>query len=207
MNASKETEKFIEERPYIKLAVKKGLINYSALARLIKKETGCKSKNDALVVAARRYVEKTMLVGKERRDILALLKKSRVEVKNKVYSAVFSSRVPLKFLLSIQKEADELGEPFHLIKGTSTYTVITSEELFSEMNSLKPFLIMSQHNLVEIAIKSPKEIETVPGVVSFLYSLFSERGINILETTSCWTDTIFVIGKKDLSKALSVLNF
>ncbi|MCX6802231.1 MAG: hypothetical protein NT067_03900 [Candidatus Diapherotrites archaeon] len=207
MNASKETEKFIEERPYVKAAVKKGLVNYSALARLIKSETGSKSSDDALIVAARRYVEKIKGCGADKKEILALLKKSRVEIKSRVNAAVFSSLVPLKVLLQSQKEAQDAGEPFHLIKGTSTFTVITSEEFFGGLSSLKPFIVKSQKGLVEITLKSPKEIESVPGVVAFLYSLFAERGINIVETTSCWTDTIFVVSQKDLGKALELLEF
>ena len=207
MNASKETEKFIEDRPYLKHSLKKGLINYSALARLIKSEGESKSSEDALVVAARRYVEKTSVKRADESRVISLLRKSRVEVKNRIYSAVFSLRVPLKLLLAIQKEADEAGEPFHLTRGTSSYTIIASEEFFEKLKPLKPFLIKSQHNLVQITIKSPKEIETTPGVVSHIYSLLSERGINIPETTSCWTDTIFVVNQKDLQKALELLEF
>ncbi|MEM0360119.1 MAG: hypothetical protein QXK06_02135 [Candidatus Diapherotrites archaeon] len=207
MNASKEVQKFVEERPFIKQALKKGIVNFSALARLVKAESGSKSSEEALVVAARRYVEKTRFSGAEKGEIIALLKKSRVEVKSKVNAAVFSQLVPLKALLEAQKEAQDSGEPFHLIKGTSTFTVITSEEFFSGLSHLKPFILKNQKGLVEITLKSPKEIESIPGVVAFLYSLFAERGINIVETTSCWTDTLFVISCKDLSMALKILSF
>ena len=61
--------------------------------------------------------------------------------------------------------------------------------------------------LTLITIKSPEDIETTPGVVSYLYSLFGEHGINIVETMSCWTDTIFVVSEDDFPKAMRVLKF
>ena len=56
-------------------------------------------------------------------------------------------------------------------------------------------------------MKSPKQIETTAGVISYLYSLLGENDINVYETLSCWTDTIFLIDEKDLSKVMALLRF
>ena len=68
-------------------------------------------------------------------------------------------------------------------------------------------IIKENKNLIEITLKSPKEIETTAGVVPYVYSLFGEHGINIVETMSCWTDTLFVIEEKDIAKAMDILRF
>ena len=54
---------------------------------------------------------------------------------------------------------------------------------------------------------SAKQIETTSGVISYLYSLLGENNINILETLSCWTDTIFLVEEKDLSRVMEFLRF
>ena len=52
-----------------------------------------------------------------------------------------------------------------------------------------------------------QEIENIPGVISYLTSLFSENGVNIEEFFSCWRDTVFVIAVNDLGKVLEFLHF
>ena len=68
-------------------------------------------------------------------------------------------------------------------------------------------ILKENKQLAVIIIKSPKEIESTSGVISYLYSLFGEHGINITETMSCWTDTIFVIKEEDVGKAMGILRF
>ena len=59
--------------------------------------------------------------------------------------------------------------------------------------------------LAEITIESSPEIEDIPGVMAFVYSLLAERGININETLSSYSDTILVVAEKDAQKALEAL--
>ena len=43
--------------------------------------------------------------------------------------------------------------------------------------------------------------------MGYLYSLFGENGINIIETMSTWTDTLFVIEEKDVGRVMGILRF
>ncbi len=61
--------------------------------------------------------------------------------------------------------------------------------------------------LALINFKTSKEIEGMIGVMSYLTSLFAENGVNILEFFSCWTDTLFVVDAKDITKTLGFLQF
>ena len=67
--------------------------------------------------------------------------------------------------------------------------------------------MLENKNLAEITIKSPKEIETTPGTYAYLCSLFGENNINIIETLSCWTDTIFLVKEEDVGKVMGLLRF
>ena len=51
-----------------------------------------------------------------------------------------------------------------------------------------------------------EKIETTAGVVSYIYSLLSEKGINIYEEMSCWTDLMIVIDENDLGKTMNILS-
>ena len=62
-----------------------------------------------------------------------------------------------------------------------------------------------RENLVEIAVKSPEKIVDTSGVIAYLITNLSDAGINIEETVSCHTDTIFIVGESDMINAYSVL--
>ena len=61
--------------------------------------------------------------------------------------------------------------------------------------------------LALVIIASPEEIEETPGVFSYVASLLSDRGINVLEAMSCWSETLFVVSEKDIAKVLEALRF
>ena len=111
-------------------------------------------------------------------------------------------------LLDIEKEAKKILETFHIIEGATAITVITSNELAKKVKQVfRNKIIKENTNLVEVILKSPKQIETTAGIVSYIYSLLGENGINIIETLSCWTDTIFLVEEKDLSRIMEFLRF
>ena len=119
---------------------------------------------------------------------------------------------------NLKKKVSKLKEESPL-----AISVISIAEIFrnifpSELSTTEDFLdlitkyfknkiILENKNLAEITIKSPKEIETTPGTYAYLCSLFGENNINIVETLSCYTDTIFLIKEDDVGKAINLLRF
>jgi len=210
VNITKLTEEYISEHPSIKDCLKKGMINYSKLTRQIASELDIDIKKnfDAILIACRRFVRKVKTEKIREDEILNTLKKSKVEIKNKIIAVVIEKNIYFDNLLSLEKEIKKRAEVFHMIEGTSSITLITSEDFLASIKKLfKNKIIKENTNLAEITIRSPKEIETTSGVVSYLYSLFGDHGINIVETMSCWTDTLFVIKEEDVAKAMAFLRF
>ncbi len=207
LNITKETEQYIKEHPSIKDCLKKGLINYSALARQICSER--KIKNfDAVLVAERRLFSKLKKERAVEKEIIDLLRRSKVDVKSKMVVAVVDKNVFFDNLIDLQKNIKKYEEDVHIVQGVSTMTIITTRDFLSEIKELfRRNLIKLDTDLVEIIVRSPKEIEGIAGVISYLYSLLSDNNINVIESMSSWTDTIFVIDEKDLLKALNVLRF
>ena len=206
-NIQKQTEEYISAHPAILDSLKNGLINYSKLARLICKELNIKSF-DAVLIACRRSYYKFKKSKAQEQQIVDILKRSRIEVKNKIIVVVLEKQVYYDSVLELGKEIKRKAETFHVIESNNAITLITSEDFLEKINSkFKQRIINLQTNLAEVTLKSPKELETTPGVMGYLFSLLAQNNINIVETMSCWTDTLFVVHDNDIQKIINVLRF
>ncbi|MBS3138065.1 ACT domain-containing protein [Candidatus Woesearchaeota archaeon] len=210
MNITQITETYIKEHPSIRNCLKNNLINYSKLSRLIIKELHLEKKTtkDALLIAARRYQTKLKKQQSNEKEIITLLKKSEIEIKTKIVVFVVEKSLYLDNLLDLEKKIKKKADLFYAIEGTAAFTLITTEKYYDDfVQFFKHKIVNESRELVMIIIKSSKDIEETPGVVSYLLSLFAENQVNAYEIMSCWTDTIFVIHQNDLEKAIGFLKF
>jgi hypothetical protein len=206
MSTTELTHQYIKEHPHIKHCLKKGLINYSSLARLIAKELNIekKSSKEAILIAARRFKESLKKETQHEKQVAQLLAESEVEVKNKIAVFIIKKDTKSEHLEKLQKEKTIT----YLSEGSDSYTLVTQEKHNTKINKLlKNNIIKKTNNLALITFKSPKIIEDQPGVIAYLTSLFAEHGVNIVELLSCWTDTLFVIRTEDVPIALQFLKF
>lgn len=203
-------EKYIEEHPSIKDCLKNNVINYSKLSRKIAKELSIEKDTsiEAILIACRRYAAKLKLEKSLEEKIIKILKKSELEIKNKIVTVIVNKRIYHEHLLEIERKIRKSADVFYSIEGVSVFTIIITEKYLSELRELfKHNIVKISRKLAMITIKSPSEIENTPGVTHYLYSIFAEHGINIVETMSCWTDTIFVISEEDIPLAMKYLKF
>ena len=209
-NTTEITNEYINEHPHIKNCLKRGLINYSALARHIAKELDIekKSSKEAILIAARRKQDNLKKEFGQEKEISKLLSDSEIEIKNKIIVFIIEKNVNFETLENIQSQIKKESGFSYILEGSDNYTIITQEKYVQIIEkSMKNKIIKMNKQMVLINIKSPKEIETIPGVASYLTSLFAENGVNIYEFLSCWTDTIFIIDSKDLNKSINFLKF
>ncbi len=202
--------KYIEEHPSIQDCLKNDLVNYSKLSRKIAKEIGVDKKTsvEAILVACRRYVQKTSKESIKEKEILSVLKKSSLEIKNKILVAIIDKKIYLDNLIDIEKEVRSKVDTFYAVEGTKVFTIITTEKYQKDIETLfKKNLVKVSNNYAMITLKSPEDLENTPGIVGYLYGLFAQKGINIVETMSCWTDTIFVIDEQHVAKVMEFLKF
>ena len=201
---------YVEEHPSIKSCLRKGIVNYSSLARNISIELGLKNNSnfDAIVIALRRYKIELDKKKDNEKSIVSVLANSETEIKNKITVFVLTKNVDLTTIDELQKNIRTEVGTFYFIEGSASYTIITQEKYSSVIEQkLKHSIIKQNHGLSMINIKTTKEIERTTGVIAFLTSLLAENGVNIYEVISCWTDSIFIIQKEDLNKAISLFNF
>jgi len=207
---SELTEKYLSEHPSIKDCLREGIINYSKLSRKIAKELGIEkiTSIEAILIAARRYENKIKKEKIREDKILEILKQSELEIKNKIIVAIVQKNFTAETLLDFEKKIKKNADIVYLIEGTKTYTVITSEKYFEEIKrTFSNKIIKTANNQAMIIMKNPKGIEETTGFTAYLYSRFGEYGVNILETMSCWTDTIFVISEDDIATTMKFLKF
>ena len=204
------TKEYIDTHPSIKDCIRNNLINYSKLAEKIAAEMHIEKKTskDAIIVASRRYYEQLKPDKVHETQVMSILKNSELEIKNKIVVVIIRKTVPPKILLQIEEMIKKEQDIFYSIEGSTAITVITTLKYKDPLTRmLGAEIIKMSADLAMITIKSPQELETTPGVIAYLYSLFGEHGINISETMSCWTNTICIINENDISKAISFLKF
>ncbi len=204
MNITKLTEQYIREHPSIRDCLKSGLVNHSALARKIMADTGA-DRFDAVLAASRRY--KAAIEDSNEEGILRILRKSKLEVKNRMMIAVLEKMPDFRKILEIEQEIKKAKGLLNIIEGSSTVTLVTNSEFRPVIERIKDRLISVTDDLVQINLVCPPEIETTPGVINHVYSFFAQSGINIVEEMSCWTDLMIIIAEDDLAKAMRFLKF
>jgi hypothetical protein len=203
---AERTRTYIDAHPSVKDCISKDLINYSSLARQIMKDLGIKNE-EAVMIACRRYAVKLAKSDHER-DILRILANSRLEVKTKIciVTAKNDWTVLQRLEAVFQKLINEKAI-MQIIQGAQAITVIADEKLKNEViNAVgRENILKVRQDLVEITVKSPERIVETSGVFAFLASNLAENNVNVVETVSCYTDSIFIVNEADMIYAYSIL--
>lgn len=203
-------ESYILEHPSIKDCLKGGLVNYSSLSRHIAAELNLSEKKnfDAILIACRRLKRKLKKENVFEKKIIKILKESKIEIKNKIIAVVLEKDIYFDNLTALARDIKKKKEVFGVIEGASGITIITTEDFLELVRKyFKNKIILENKSLAQITIKSPKEIETTPGAYAYICSLLADNNINIVETLSCWTDSILLIKEEDVGKAIGLLKF
>lgn len=184
---------YVKGRPSLREGLKYGLINHSALARMICEELGIPDdKFDAVKVSLIRLSKKLAeSEGASEEKILKVLKGSSISIQNKIAAIVSRKELDLK-AISHAKSG-----------GYNTYLVEAKE--LGKIHGEKRLTLLTE-NLNLLTIKSPEDIEETPGVIAFILNALAHEGINVVEFISCYTDTILVIKERDTTKAYELLS-
>jgi len=203
---ARQVREYIASHPSIADALKMDIVNYSALARKVCKELGIR-REEAVLAACRRYpVEK--LRGFSEDAVRRMLGRSRVETRTKVATIILVEGVDvLQRLGDVVEELLDENKECRLIQVSQGTVIIVDDDSVSRVTrKLRPEHIVSvTRGLVEIAVTSPESIEKTAGLLAFLAGALASRGINIVQEMSCYTDTIFILNRKDMTRAIEVL--
>ena len=204
---AERTRLFIDAHPSIKDCVAKGLINYSSLARLIMKDLDVENE-EAVMIACRRYASKLSVTTDHELSILSILKDSRLEMRTKTCIVTAKNDwTVLHKMDNLFKDMWNENSIMQCVQSASAVTIIADRMLKDRIiGTVGRFnLIKIRENLVGIGVKSPEKIVDTAGVIAYLITNLSDAGINLEETVSCHTDTIFIVNEPDMINAYSVL--
>jgi hypothetical protein len=198
---------YVDTHPSIKDCMRMGIINLSALARKIMEEKDIKSEEAALIACRRYELDPKSQINEE--AILRVLKRSKLEIRTKV--SIVTVRPSWHLYGKLEKAMNALrgrNHPLHVIQGTGSVTVITDGSVHKEIVEIvgEEEVLKETKNCVELIVTSPDVIEDVPGILAFLATSLSSRGINFIEVISCYKDTMFVLEEKDMIVAFDTLN-
>ena len=198
---------YITGHPSIQDSLKMGIVNYSALARKICKELNIRHE-EAVLAACRRYPLATVR-GYSEDAVRRMLQKSRVETRTKVATITVVEGVDvLQRLGDVVEELLDENREIRLIQVSQGSVIILDDDCVSRVTKkLRSEQIVGvTRGLVEIAVTSPETIEKTPGLLAFLSGALASHRINIVEEMSCYTDTIFLFDRKDMTRAMEVLS-
>ncbi|HVL48218.1 MAG TPA: hypothetical protein VM889_06655 [Candidatus Thermoplasmatota archaeon] len=198
---------YIDAHPSVKDCLRMGIINLSALARQIMEEKGLKSEEAALVACRRYELDPKAKVNEE--AILLVLRRSKLEIRTKV--SILTMRPSWHIYSKLEKAMSAMrgrNHPLHVIQGTGSVTVITDGSVSGEIRQIlgEEEMLKEQKNLVELIVTSPDVIEDVPGIMAYLSTSLSSKGINFIEVISVYKDTMFVIEERDMMASFDTLN-
>lgn len=178
----------IQVRPSLIDALKLGIVNYSALARLLQIEISDGSI-EAVKAAVIRVAED---LGVEHRlqeeEVRSILRESKVKLQDKIAVLISPIKIDIPALFTTAL--------------TDSYVYIVDQTAI-RIELPKQVQVMS--NLVAMILLSPDKVETTPGFVAFITQLLGSRNINIIEFISCFTNTVIILSPKDALTAFSLL--
>jgi hypothetical protein len=204
---AKTVREWIDRHPAVRDALILGIVNHSALARLIMQDTGI-DREDAVIASCRRYDADGVRPGHQE-AVRRIMRQSKLEMRS--HAALITLHPSRDFHHRLERAVGHFKKeehPLHVVQGSDSVTIITDEAMVGVIvESFGPDLVIKRRTqLVELNLRVPPESETVPGIVAHLTTTLSQRGINVLESLSVYKDNLFLIEEKDLSATYEALN-
>ena len=184
---------YLNSRPYTLISLESGIVNYSALSRLVCKELNIENYS-AVKAGIRRYAKQAI---KSRRDLE--LRARGIFEGNKITLLDGVSVVISHDRLNIKNDAEvRLGD---------YYAYFTDKNIAREIaRRKKTGIIKIRESCSALIIYSGNRLENEVGALAFITSVLASQNINIIETVSCYDRTIFVVDKKDALRSYGLIS-
>jgi hypothetical protein len=202
-----ETRRYIDSRPSIRDCLLYDIVNFTALARRIRRETNLGSQ-EAIEIACRRYRRQMQDEPSREEQLRAVLRASHLELRTHVASLTI--RGDLEFLTrtgaGLERSMPSRARILQLFEGSGSVTILCDENFLPSLLAAIPreSILSVRRRLSVVSIRSPEEVMVTPRVLSFLADAFGRWGINCEEVTSVYTDTHFALKSTDAVRAFEI---
>lgn len=194
MKIANIVEKYIDSHQCAKDSLKKGLINYSALARQIIDDLKLKKEDfDAILIGCRRYKQKTKDDAFEAK-VKSVIKNLKLTIKNKITGLTFDKN---NFF-----DIKEMKNQGYLLLSSVKDTIFVSQDESEKIEKeLKSKWIEEKDNLALLSLKN----DEAGLALSTIFTLFQNHKVEILSSAFSGSELDIIIDEKDLSNAIDVL--
>lgn len=206
-------KKHLKTRPFLEEALNEGLINISALSRMLKDDIeeslGEPINEGAIIMAIKRMdISVDLKVKHKLSSYLKSLGDTVVRSGLMDYTIKNSTTI-LKSQARFLSELSEGNVGFNAIsRGVNETTIVISKS--SEATLLKCFKdeVIEQkiEGLASITLQLPETNNQVCGVYYFLFKSLAEWGINVKEVISTTNEVSIIVSDSDIERTFSVLN-
>lgn len=218
MEENKKTAELVREAIksslFINETLKNGLINYSALTRVLLpkiQEKNPKANFQSVLITIQRYYDevKGKKIVKEFKEIL---KDSELLMKNQIVSITFErNKFVIDKINKISKNIRwDMGDILFFTQGNSEITLVIDKKNKLKLNIIKEYILEEKDNFSILSLREPEKLKAysknVQGFLALLTSALSDSHVNIYDISSTYKQIIFVIEEKYLTKAYETLN-
>lgn len=205
-------EEVIKKKPFLEGALVEGLVNLSALARLIKpdieKRVGKEVNDSAVIMALNRLVP--------RLELMSQMKFKKV-VQNMGDIIVRSNLADYAFANSptlYERQSELLNKVSYMKDLFCTFSQGIYETTLVVSNTIVPLVdeifaaesrIARTLNLSSITVKLPEENAICPGVYYYIFKELAWDNINISEVISTTNEFTVVVSDEDIHRAFTIL--
>ncbi len=203
------TRRYIDSRPSIRDCLQYDIVNFTALARRIRRETGLGSQ-EAVEIACRRYRRQMQDERSHEEALRAVVRASHLELRTRVASVTVHGDLGAlsRLALGTDRALVARGQILSLFEGSGSVTVMCDEGVLGQLLGVIPreSIVMVRRRLSVVSIRSPEDVIVTPRVLSFLADAFGRWGLNCEETISVYTDTHFALSADDAVRAFEILS-
>ena len=191
--------------------IRMGLINYHALAAMIKpavdRITGKDVNVNTIVVIIKRFSDAQSRLGLP--PTMSILRDSKMTLSSGVVDVTITPRKEdfineLKRLVDLSAELDERPHIFPLL---SSIKIIADANDYGKLKaalkgkySLKPLM-----KTAKLAIHISEEAEKSPGIAAYITDLLYRNGINIVDAFLGYEDIILILDEVDGPRTYAIL--
>ncbi|GIU68936.1 MAG: hypothetical protein KatS3mg002_0172 [Candidatus Woesearchaeota archaeon] len=203
--------KIIKDKPFLEEALRRGIINYVALAQelqpQIEKELGKKVKTSAVMMALRRLNELLQKKGILRNELK--FKSEDISIRSSLFEiTILKSSNTISNIRKIYDITDfSRGDMLTITHGIYEITIIASSRLTKKIEKIleNEHIIKIIGSLGALTIKIPaNSIETV-GLFYNVTKILNWENINIVEIVSTFTEMTFILKEDDLARAFEAM--
>lgn len=199
------TKTYISRNAHLKELLRRGLINYSALAREICTQHRVPFSR-AAVVAAARYAQRLKGQRSQEQQLRRVLKKAKLTIRGRMMVAGVNRDHDRRRISALHSAIKEAGDDLTVIEGLSTWAITTGS---NHKTLLRSIFKERVHTLVDkvaqIVLETGKDAMFTPGLSGYILGRLSGAGINVIEEYTCAGEHLLVVAEADLPAALRAL--